>query len=70
MSGLRRMPFECFVGLKELECRVQKGSDTVKYARELLEAIDNVVEGNDRLQRRKQWTGNSSHEGMVENERR
>jgi FtsZ-binding cell division protein ZapB len=64
------MPLECFAGLKELECHVQKGIDTVKDARELLEAIDNVVEGNNRLQRRKQWTGNSSHEAMVENERR
>ena len=64
------MPFECFVGLKELERRVQNGSDNVKDARELLEAIDNVVEGNNRLQRRKQWTDNSSHEGMAENERR
>jgi hypothetical protein len=64
------MPFECFAGLQELDFRVQNGDDNITLARELLEAVNTVVEGTNRLQRRRQWTGNLSNEDMLDYERR
>src|ERR1700738_971452 len=68
--GLNRMPFECFSGLDDLEYRLNRGNSNTKDARELLQAVNTVVEGTSRLERRKQWTGNLSAEDMADYERR
>lgn len=70
MVGLNRMPFECFAGLQELDFRVPNGDDNITLARELLEAVNTVVEGTTRLERRRKWTGNLSNENMLDYERR
>jgi hypothetical protein len=70
MVGLNRMPFECFSGLDDLEYRLNRGNSDIKDARELLQAVNTVVEGTSRLERRKQWTGSLSADDMADYERR